>query len=102
MSNWINFGSSSKNEEYIEKLLQKLKLTQYNFTFGSYGELDLYVSHNLNTYKIIVNELKEVLVIYKKSIYRKAQKNKKEYLIPVCEMGGYDCWLKALKYIISE
>lgn len=99
---WIKFGSAIKNEKYIEKLLKRYDIKEYCFSHNGYGEYDLYLVFRMNTYKISINDLKKCLMIYKKDIYRKAQKRKKEYFIFKKEIFGVDCWNDSIKYIVNQ
>lgn len=101
MDKWIEFGSAVKNESYIEKLLLKHKINNYNFSYNGYGDCDLYIDFNMNTFKVSVNEHKECLDIFKKDIYRKAQKRKKEYFIHKKSINGIDCWYEGIKFILN-
>lgn len=100
--NWIRFGSAKKNEEYIEKLLKRYNVDNYCFSCNGYGDYDLYLIFQIDTYKISINEDKECLVIFKKDIYRKAQKRRKEYFIARKEVSGLDCWNDSIKYIVNQ
>lgn len=99
--NWVSFGSALKNENYIEKLLKKHKIENYMFSHNGYGDYDLYLNINIDTYKISVDEINSCLNIYKKDIFRKAQKRRKEYFIFKKKVTGYDCWLDSIKYVVS-
>lgn len=100
--NWIKFGSAMKNEQYVEKLLKRCKIDNYKFSHNGYGDYDLYLIFKMNTYKISVNEIKKCLEVFKKDIYRKAQKRKKEYFIFKKDIYGVDCWYDSIKFIMSQ
>lgn len=99
---WISFASAMNNETYIEKLLKRYKITDYHFSANGYGDYDLYLVYGLDTFKISIDETTSKLIIYRKTVYRKAQKKRKEYFIKVNSIGGVDCWLECIWYIIRK
>lgn len=98
---WISFGSAKNNEQYIECLLKRLGVSDYNFCVNGYGDYDLYATVGLNTFKVAINELEQKLELYQKRSYRKAQKQSKEYFTLIHKEGGLDCWLNTLKHIVA-
>lgn len=102
MNKWISFASIKRNEPYIEGLLKKLKIKEYNFCANGYGDYDLYVIIGLNVFKISINEIKQRLDVYKQKSYRKAQRQSKEYFTFISSEAGVDCWYKMLKYLVSS
>ena len=95
---WLKSVSIKDNKEYIEKLLRKFKIGHYNFIYNGYDE-DLILSHNINEYKLSIDEYDKCLKIFKKNLCY--NKKKKEYYHLWKIETGVDVWYNALKDIVK-
>lgn len=99
--NWYELYSPKKNEETIEKLLKKFELEKYNFVMNNYGDYDLMITSGLYSYKLHLDEKKELLYIYRKSLLNGGGKFCKEYFKP-CKQFHNDVWYNSIKYIKKD
>ena len=94
---WLKQISIKKNQNYIEKLLHKCKMNNYNFTYNGYGDYDLLLNYNNNEYKISIDDFEMCLKVFKKNQTRN-KKNKEFYHLVKC-IYGLDAWYECLKLI---
>lgn len=100
MSRWYNVYSPKINQELIEKLLRKFKIEKYNFINNGYGDYDILIEYGLYTYKLELNEIEELLYIYRKSSFRN-DKGYLEYNKPYKKIHN-DVWYKSFKEITRK
>ena len=98
---WYELYSPKKNEEMIEKLLNKFELDKYNFVMNNYGDYDLMITYGLFSYKLHIDDRKELLYIYRKSLINGGGKFCKEYFKP-CKQFHNDVWYNSIKYIKKD
>ena len=76
---WQKRNSLTYRQDYTENLLKMFEITRYNFVMDKYGGLALLIECGVKTYRIEVNDEKELVEVYKKTICRNGQKHPKEY-----------------------
>lgn len=100
-SKWLKRHSFDLNMDYTEKILRKFNIVKYHFGAGEYGHSALIIDHNLGSYRIEVDDIKEVMIVKKKMYKRMGQKHPKEYMEVI---GTYssDCIYDSIKTVVRN
>lgn len=97
MDLWFKSVSLEDNEDYVEKLLRKFKISKYNVVYDNSGNLSLLFELNIDSYKCYIDRDEKELVLLKRN---KANNTKNKDFFHLCKkFPGHDCWYDMFKFI---
>lgn len=97
---WLNRNSFENNQEYAEKVLNRFCIKKYHFAYSN-GGLSLLVEQGLKKYKILVNEDKCLMEIYRCDVHVNFTKHTKENMI-LRKIFDDDCIWNSIKWIAKD
>lgn len=90
---WFERNSFDKNQDLVEKILNRFNVKNYHFVNDSYGNLALIITKNLKKYRLEIyqkeyydkdferNETESYMIIKRCEVHRNGQKHSKEYMV---------------------
>lgn len=100
MRNWESRNNLETNQEYLEKVLKRFDIDKYHYIYTN-GEVSLIIEKNLKKYKVLVNNQKRVLEVYRCDVHSSFAKHTKENFKFKTSFKD-DCIWNSIKWIYKD
>lgn len=101
MTRWYKRNDFESNQEYAEKVLDRFEITKYHFICEN-GKTSLLIEKNLKKYKVVLNDHKEQMEIYRCDVHNTLNgKYTKENMV-LKKYFCDDCIWNCIKWISND